>query len=65
MVIIINYIKNKTIIKQLLIIAKTKMIGLRRFLAFARVPKVDLDKCLCKKGKKTAEHVLLYCDNTP
>jgi hypothetical protein len=65
MVIVINYIKNKTIIKLLLIIARTRKISLRRFLASARVPGVDSDKCLCKKGKETAEHVLLYCDNTP
>ena len=29
------------------------------FLAF------NILNCLCEKGKETAEHVLLHCDNTP
>jgi hypothetical protein len=45
--------------------ARTGRIGLWRFLVSARVPEVDFDKCLCRKGKETAEHVLLHCDNTP
>jgi hypothetical protein len=45
--------------------ARTRRIGLRRFLAFARVPEVDSKECLCEKGKETAEHVLLHYDNTP
>jgi hypothetical protein len=44
--------------------AKTGRIGLRRFLAFLGVPGIKSKKCLCKKGKETAEHVLLYYDNT-
>jgi hypothetical protein len=38
--------------------ARTGRIGLRRFLASARVHGVDSDECLCGKGKETAEHVL-------
>jgi hypothetical protein len=30
-----------------------------------RVPEVESEECLCEKGKETAEHVLLHCDNTP
>jgi hypothetical protein len=45
--------------------ARTGRIGLRRFLASARVPEVDSEECLCGKGKETAEHVLLHCDDTP
>jgi hypothetical protein len=45
--------------------ARTGRIGFRRFLAFVRVPGVESDECLCEKGKETAEHVLLHCDNTP
>jgi hypothetical protein len=30
-----------------------------------KVPGVVSEECLCEKGKETAEHVLLYCDNTP
>jgi hypothetical protein len=45
--------------------ASTGRIGLRRFQASARVPEVDSDECLRGKGKETAEHVLLHCDNTP
>jgi hypothetical protein len=45
--------------------ASTGRIGLRRFQASARVPEVDSDECLCGKGKETAEHVLLHCDDTP
>jgi hypothetical protein len=45
--------------------ARTGRIGLRRFLASARVPGVDSDECLCGKGKEAAEHVLLHCNNTP
>jgi hypothetical protein len=41
------------------------LIGFRRFLASVRVPGVESDECLCKRGKETAEHVLLHCDNTP
>jgi hypothetical protein len=28
-----------------------------------RVLEVESEECLCGKGKETAEHVLLYCDN--
>jgi hypothetical protein len=45
--------------------ARTRRIGLRRFIASARVPGVDSDECLCGKGNETAEHVLLHCDDTP
>jgi hypothetical protein len=45
--------------------ARTGRIGLRRFLASVKVPGVESEECLCEKGKKTAEHVLLHCDNTP
>jgi hypothetical protein len=45
--------------------ARTGGIGLRRFLASVKVPGVESEECLCEKGKETAEHVLLYCDNTP
>ena len=45
--------------------ARTGRIGLRRFLASVRVPGVESEECLCEKGKETAEHVLLYYDNTP
>jgi hypothetical protein len=45
--------------------ARAGRIGLRRFLASVRVPEVDSEECLCGKGKETAEHVLLHCDNTP
>jgi hypothetical protein len=45
--------------------ARTGRIGLWRFLASVRVPGVESDECLCEKGKETAEHVLLHCDNTP
>ena len=44
--------------------ARTGRIGLRRFLASARVPGVS-EECLCKQGKETAEHVLLHCGDTP
>jgi hypothetical protein len=44
--------------------ARTGRIGLRRFLASVRVPGVESKECLCGKGKETAEHVLLHCDNT-
>ena len=29
-----------------------------------RVFRVKSEECLYEKGKETAEHVLLYCDNT-
>jgi hypothetical protein len=45
--------------------ARTGRIGFRRFLASVRVPGVESDECLCERGKETAEHVLLHCDNTP
>jgi hypothetical protein len=45
--------------------ARTGRIGLRLFLTSVRVPGVDSDDCLCEKGKETAEHVLLHCDNAP
>jgi hypothetical protein len=45
--------------------ARTRRIGLRRFLAFVRVPEIESKECLCEKGKETAKHVLLHCDNTP
>jgi hypothetical protein len=35
------------------------------FLASVRVPGVESEECLCEKGKETAEHVLLHCDDTP
>jgi hypothetical protein len=44
--------------------ARTEKIGLWRFLAFVRVPEVESKECLCGKGKKTAEHVLLHYNNT-
>ena len=34
-------------------------------LASVRVPGIESEGCLCEKGKETAEHVLLHCDNTP
>ena len=43
--------------------AYTGQIGLRKFLASARVPRVDLGDCLYGEGSETAEHILLYCDN--
>jgi hypothetical protein len=30
----------------------------------AIILKVNSDKWLCEKGKETAEHVLLYCNDT-
>jgi hypothetical protein len=45
--------------------ARTGRIGLRRFLASARVPGIESGECLCGKGRETAEHVLLFCDNRP
>jgi len=45
--------------------ARTGRIGLRRFLASARVPGIESGDCLCGKGRETAEHMLLYCDNRP
>ena len=45
--------------------ARTGRIGIRRFLASARVPGIESVECLCGKGKETAEHVLLYCDERP
>jgi hypothetical protein len=45
--------------------ARTGRIGLRRFLASARVPGIESADCLCGKGKETAEHILLYCDERP
>ena len=45
--------------------ARTGRIGLRRFLASARVPGIDSGDCLCRKGRETAEHMLLHCDNRP
>jgi hypothetical protein len=44
--------------------ARTGRIGLRQFLASVRVPGVKSEECLYEKGKETAEHVLLHCDNT-
>jgi hypothetical protein len=29
-----------------------------------RVLKVKSEECLYRKGKETAEHILLHCDNT-
>ena len=45
--------------------ARTGRIGLRKFLASARVPEIESGECLCRGGLETVEHVLLYCDNTP
>jgi hypothetical protein len=45
--------------------ARTGRIGLRRFLASVRVPGIESGDCLCGKGRETAEHMLLYCDNRP
>ena len=45
--------------------ARTGRIGLRRFLASARVPGIESADCLCGKGQETAEHILLYCDERP
>ena len=45
--------------------AKTGRISLWWFLASMKVPRVESEECLCKKGKETAEYVLLYYDNTP
>ena len=45
--------------------ARTGRIGLRRLLASARVPGIDSRDCLCIKGRETAEHMLLHCDNRP
>jgi hypothetical protein len=30
-----------------------------------KVPGVESEECLYEKGKETAEHVLLHCDNIP
>ncbi len=45
--------------------ARTGRIGLRRFLASARVPGIESAECLCGKGQETAEHILLHCDDRP
>ena len=45
--------------------ARTGRIGLRRFLASARVPGIESADCLYGKGQETAEHILLYCDERP
>ena len=45
--------------------ARTGRIGLRRFLALARVPGIESAECLCGKGKETTEHILLYYDKRP
>jgi hypothetical protein len=45
--------------------ARTGRIGLRRFLASARVPGIESGDCLCGEGKETAEHMLLHCTNRP
>ena len=45
--------------------ARTRRIGLRRFLASARVPGIESGDCLCGGGQETAEHILLYCDDRP
>ncbi|PQE03482.1 reverse transcriptase protein [Rutstroemia sp. NJR-2017a BBW] len=44
---------------------RTGRIGLRRFLASARVSGIESGECLCGKGKETVEHILLFCDNQP
>lgn len=45
--------------------AMTGRIGLRHFLASVKVPGIESGGCLCGKGRETAEHILLYCDNRP
>jgi hypothetical protein len=47
-----------------LIQARTGRIGLRQFLFKVNVPGIDSPLCLCGKGVETAEHLLLFCDNT-
>ncbi len=58
------YSKLKKAESSVLFQARTGRIGLRRFLASARVPGVS-EECLCEQGKETAEHVLLHCGDTP
>jgi hypothetical protein len=41
--------------------AGTRRIGLRRFLASARVPRIESGECLCGQGLETAEYILLVC----
>jgi hypothetical protein len=45
--------------------ARTGRIGLRHFLAKARVPEISSPECSCGGGLETAEHVLLHCWNRP
>ena len=45
--------------------ARTGRIGLRHFLAKARVPGISSPECCCGSGLETAEHVLLHCKNRP
>ncbi|PQE26687.1 reverse transcriptase protein [Rutstroemia sp. NJR-2017a BBW] len=45
--------------------ARTGRIGLRRFLASARVPGIESGECLCGQGLETAEHTLLACADQP
>jgi hypothetical protein len=45
--------------------ARTGRIGLRHFLAKAKVPGFESPECSCRGGLETAEHVLLYCQDQP
>jgi hypothetical protein len=45
--------------------ARTGRIGLRHFLAKARVPEISSPECSCGHGLETAEHVLLHCKDRP
>jgi len=45
--------------------ARTGRIGLRHFLAKARVPEISSPECSCGYGLETAAHVLLHCKDRP
>jgi hypothetical protein len=45
--------------------ARTGRIGLRKFLASARIPGIESGACLCGTGLETAEHTLLHCIDQP
>ena len=58
------YSKLKKAESSVLFQARTRRIGLRRFLALVRVLGVSKE-CLYEQGKETAEHVLLHYSDTP
>lgn len=45
--------------------AKTRRIGLQKFLASAKASGIESRECLCRKERETAEHMLLFQDNRP